>query len=330
MDDSSVQDAARHLDHLREIFLTRRDPYRAHEEARSLLEQFARMPAFLKAVLMQHLSEPETFNKLRKNPVLDFIIEDNERFTLVANCFLPRDDRDTQLSHQSVHHHGSLLLSTVALLGPGYETWNFTRPTPVEGRALLFDMSVTYASRHRVGNTLFIDAYDPHIVFYPEDLSVTLALWSHRSPVSWKTRIRRNPLLQRFKKPLRAAAQFLGLARSLDLNVGTLLDYYPAEGRFKALERRAMYTTGSNKNFLLNLFHIVQRTGNADLGELVDYTVKKEQGHIRHSQLVKDYSGRMKANEPIQSQFEECHRFLPYANLRQADVRGAVRSWAKS
>ena len=284
--DRNVKDAVQYVAGMHDIFRTHADPYRAHEEARGLLAEVSRAPAFVKAVLQQHLAEAETFNRPRKNPVLEFVIEDNEYFTLIANCWIPRDDRDTTLSAQSIHHHGSLLLTTTAIHGTGYETWNFTEPEPIPGGEFLFNMSVSQAGRHPAGNIAFVDAYLPHIVFYPEQLSVTLALWSSSTPKNWKAALKKMPLIQRFKKPLKATLQFLGLARALELNVVTLFDYYPVGGAFKGLVKRVMYPMGTNENYLRNMFHVVQQTGNADLGEVIGDTLKRDRGRIMESKLV--------------------------------------------
>ena len=322
--DRCVTNAVCYVRGLTDIFRTHADPYRAHEEARGLLAQLAKDPKFFAAVLQQHLSDIETFNHPRKNPVLEFVIEDNAHYTLIANCWLPRDDRDTKLSHQSVHHHGTLLLTTTALHGSGYETWNFTKPEPVAGADLLFNMSVTQAGRHPIGNMVFVDAHIPHIVFYPEQLSVTLALWSDSAPGSWKTRLKKMPVIQRFKKPLKATLQFLGLARAFNLNVVTLLDYYPVGSAFKGLVRRVMYPVGTNDNYLRNMFYVMQQTGNTDLGEVVDWALKNGRERMLNPRLVEQYTTLIKSGMPIEKQFEESHRFLPYANLKRDDVRNAL------
>ena len=306
------------------IFHTYNDPYRAHEEARELLVDLS--PWFFKPVLQQHLSDFNTFNCQRKNPVLEFIIESNEHYTLIANCFLPRDDGNTHLSHQSVHHHGSLLLSTASVFGPGYETWNFTKPQSVPGRKYLYNMSVISAVHHQVGNALFVDAYFPHIVFYPPQLSVTLALWSNRTPVNWKTRIKRNILLQRLKMPLKDTAKILGLAHFFELNVVSFFDYYPSEGAFKGLKKRAMYPLGSNEKCLRNMFYIIQETCNDDFVDLVDHMIKRNGMYMKNRQLVEDYNSLMKEKVPIHPAFENSQHFLALANLRQVDVRGALSS----
>jgi len=155
----SMKKAIVRLSELDDLFLSSNDPYLAHEGARKLLIDCVHDQTFLPTVMRQHLLEAETYNHRRKAPAVEFVIESNPYYTLVANCWIPRDDRDTQFSHQSVHHHGTLLLSTVALQGPGYETWNFTKPEPIRGKDLLFNMSLTYAGHHTVGNLVFVDAF---------------------------------------------------------------------------------------------------------------------------------------------------------------------------
>jgi len=309
---------------LDDIFWTHSDPYRAHDEARGVLSELSGNPEFFYGVLYQHFLEAETFNHPRKNPVLEFVIEDNERYTLIANCWIPRDDRDTQLSHQSIHHHGSLLLTTTTIYGGGYETWNFAKPEPIPGPAQLFQMSVSYAGRHQIGNVLFVDSLIPHIVFYPEQLCLTLGLWSQKTAANWKTRVKKNSLLQRFKRPLKATLQYLHLAPAFKLNVVAWFDYYPTEGGFKSLKRRVMYPMGTNENYLRNMFHVVQQTGNADLAEVIEHTLSQNKESISNSNLVGRYLSDLREGIPIEAEFEERHKFLRYANLKKEEVQAAL------
>ena len=105
---------------LRSIF-SRPDLYEAHEECVPVMDAMARDPAFFFGVIRKCLSDPEYLNRIRHYPTLAFPIEENEDFTFVANVFLPLPDGNRDLSFQSIHHHGQLLLTTISASGAGYE-----------------------------------------------------------------------------------------------------------------------------------------------------------------------------------------------------------------
>jgi len=144
--------------------------------------------------------------------------------------------------------------------------------------------------------------------------------------VTWKSKLMKARLLQRYKKPLKSAFRCTGLDRLLGLNVVSLMDYYPAEGAFKGLLNRVTFPMGTNPNFLRSLFHVVQESGNADMVEVVEDTIRRHKDRIPGTRLVQDYCSQIKAGVTIEPQFEEAHKFLPCATLRRDDVRNALAS----
>ncbi len=83
-------------------------------------------------------------------------------------------------SYTSIHHHDDSLLTSVGVRGQ-YES-------------LLFESVCEQLKNHKMellaverqiqqsGNVIHVPPYSPHVVFYPDDLTVTLALWSKANP----------------------------------------------------------------------------------------------------------------------------------------------------
>src|SRR5262245_8657754 len=94
------------------IFRRVRDKHQAQEQARAVLLDMAADGRVLPAVLKQHVSNSARLN-LGNFPSLGFEIALNPYFGLVANSFFPLPDGQTDLTANSVHHHGDMLLSTV-------------------------------------------------------------------------------------------------------------------------------------------------------------------------------------------------------------------------
>src|SRR5689334_4446424 len=97
---------------LRKTFSDKRDKYAAHEAARPILQQLASSPEAFGEILRRHLQTADAFDRMHY-PVVSLEIETNRHFGLVANCWIPLPNRDTDMSTKAIHHHGSMLLTTV-------------------------------------------------------------------------------------------------------------------------------------------------------------------------------------------------------------------------
>ena len=260
---------ARHVEGLRQLFRYSRNKHEAHFRSQDNLKEMASDPSVLAAVFEKYLARPGVLNS-RHYPVIGIEIELNAHYGLVANCWIPLPDRRTDVSTKAIHHHGEMLLTTVTAFGPGYEHWTFSRPSLADPERELFTLSVLEREPHPLGHAAFVDAYVPHLPLYPGALSITLALWSHRSHTSWKDRVKRLPFLKGREKALRELGVRLGLARALDLKVVRYFDFCPSAGGFRGLRERTEFAHGPNEDFLSSLFHVLQQTGQPQLAARIE------------------------------------------------------------
>lgn len=86
---------------LRAAFADTRDKYAAHERARPVLLDMAASPAVFTSLLDRHFARADALT-LKHYPVVGLDIEINEHFGLVANCWIPLPDRDTNMSTKAV------------------------------------------------------------------------------------------------------------------------------------------------------------------------------------------------------------------------------------
>lgn len=261
----------------------------SHIAARSILGDMAASDETLFSIISQNINDPEFMQSKRINPVLALPIFETSAYTLVANCWIPRPDGDTSISHQSIHHHGNLLLTSVAAFGPGYESFLFKKGYSV-GETV--DLCLEEAFQHTRGNIEFVDTQTPHLVFYPSALSITYALWSKEAP---RKIAELDPKLKLLKPALRKISLTLGLGAILGLNQEENLDFYVEAGSFRCLKRRIKYSAGSRENFLGALRYLLEHTG-----------------------YSRDSVGS--ANE-----FEADHLLIPRVNLRRAEVLACLR-----
>lgn len=269
----------------------------AHLAARPVLSRLAATDAALHEIFTSCLLSPGFLDSRRINPVVALPIFETATYTLVANVWIPRPDRRTDISHQSIHHHGNLLLTSVSAFGPGYESVIYGQ---IKCGAHPFP-PLEQIFQHERGNLEFVDVRTPHLVFYPSRLSVTYALWSRESS-SLGGRILRSAPLRALKPPLKWLGRALGAKTLLTSNPATDLDFYAEGGEILPLGDRVQYQPGSNRNFLEALRFIAAEIGYAD-----------EKGLAR-------LTARVRPDHPPVNEFEEHHLMIPRVNILRSEV----------
>jgi hypothetical protein len=308
---------------LTSIFRASRSKHEAHERSRDVLLEMAHNPRVFTEALIAHVREHHGLNGTNF-PVVGVDIESNPYFELAANCFLPHSGGRTDLTWNSVHHHGHLLLTTVTAFGPGYEHWRFTQPKLLDPERDLFTISVIDRKAHGPNDAAFVDAYMPHAVMYPQSLSVTFALWSSEGPVTWRDRAKRLPFVKGREDVFRRIASHLGISRSLGINVIRYFDYFPCDGGFKGMRERVQFQRGPNEDYLHSFFHVLQRTGNESVAAAISHQLSRP-GELRNPAVVAALLKRLRAGVPIDSQLSKgVHEPMPHMNFPAAAIEHAV------
>lgn len=309
------------------VFRSAKSKHEAHRAAAPLMEQLTREPAFLSAIIESYLLRKGTLD--RKNyPVVGMEIAENPWFGLVANCWIPLPDRATSISTKCIHHHGNMLLTTATLFGPGYEHWMFSRPVPHAGGNGVHTMELLERAPHPQHHVSFVDAWVAHTPFYPQDLSITLALWSNRFDTTWRDHLKRMPGVRANAAALRDLAVRAGLRGALDLKVVESYDFHPAEAGFAVMPERKEFELGPNEDHLHSVFHVLQRTGNEHLGRVVRRQL--DAGAIGAARsVVEMLLGELERGRPIEGRLSSGHHGIPYANFTRDDVLRSLRLTAR-
>jgi hypothetical protein len=296
--------------------------HEANERARPLLEQLSRDPTFLAAVLERYLETPGSLDK-KNYPVVGINIALNPYFGLVANCWIPLPGRETHIATKAIHHHGDMLLSTATIFGPGYEHWMFSTPKPLTDGGDTYRMELLEAAPHTLHHVSFVDAWIAHTPLYPKSLSITLALWSSRHPVTWRDRAKRIPLFKGRETELRNLAVKLGLRKKLALKVVESFDFVPEDAGFRVMRERKEFELGPNEDHLCSVFHVVQETGNERLARTVRRSI--EQGKVKVGRAaVERLLTRLEKGTPIEGKLSEGHYGVPHANFTRQDIERAL------
>ena len=316
----------RHTAELRRIFAETKDCYRAHEISRKVLMEIAAEPNLLGPLLRHHLSDPKNLNKLNF-PSPGLFVADSQHFYLCANLFfgdLPQFAEGQSVT--CVHHHGSLLLTTLAAFGPGCEIWTLSRPreTRLDN---IFSMEPIGRQRNSLGRFAFTDAGYAHIVFPPAQLSVSLALWSSATRRPVFDAMKSNAVLRRYKARLLALVKLMKASSALKLNEVVNFDFLPKESGFQAIPKRLQYPYGPNEDYLVNLFYLIQSSGNEDLADVVNELLSTRLHELTNPQSIRALLGALARGDRINQTLSEPHQFMPGINItREELLRGLGRT----
>ncbi len=301
-----------------------KDRRAGHERSRTILRQMTNEIEILFEVFRRNMSRPDFFSSVRGNPVIGLPIIEDEKFSLIAHCWLPLPPKAEPTTHQSIHHHGKLLLTSAAAFGPGYDSIIFKAGFEPDAETRITHLEVdSYYTNHR-HQVEFVDARAPHVVFYPEALSVTYALWSPESPER-ASKIKRFGFLQKNKKALKAAIDRVGLSGILAINKAEYLDFYPCDGRIVQMQDRVTYPAGTKANFVQNLFFILQSVGFSDAAFLDRIAREFPQANPGISPWIQ----RLRHGERIEDVFEPIHLNIPKVNIPRRELLGIFPDLAK-
>lgn len=299
-----------YLNQIRRNF-ARKDRRAAHHESQPTLREMAQDPEVLPEIVRRNLASPGYLEKTRINPVLAMEIDKSNDFEFILHGWMPLPDRSTDVSHQSIHHHGHLLLTSVSPFGPGYESILFQSDFSLDretGRAIL---RAERYYRNSLHNLEFIESQTPHIVFYPPAVSVTYALWCpEKSSVAGS--LKKNRLAQKYKQQTKSVLKALGLARAAGINVVEYFDFYLAEGAIWALKERVRYPAGDHENFIQNLFHFLQQIGFRDF----EFVARLPEP----TAAVTRWKSAFLKQEAIPDRFLAAHLGIPQINMNKQDL----------
>ncbi|MFL5763461.1 MAG: hypothetical protein ACJ77K_05910 [Bacteroidia bacterium] len=301
-------------------FREQENRYKAHELCKPLLLEMAKDPGILYQIIAKNLSEPGFLSKKRDNPVIRLDIDENETLTFVAHCWLPLPDRRSDLTHQSIHHHGKLLLTSVSAWGPGYESVIFQKGFTIDKTAGTASMKPDKIYRNHLHNIEFIDTDTPHVVFYPADVSITYALWSNAESTASEN-IKKIGFVNRYKKQLRKVIDAVGAAKLLGLNTNEYLDFYPENGKIIAMKDRVKYAPGSNQSFVNSFFHLLQQTGYTNFSSIANSIagLPAAQRPVPAALLAKLRSG-----EKISDEFDTAQMNIPHVNFERETLMRSI------
>lgn len=308
----------KYVGELKAIFKRARDKHDANYQSANLMIEMSGDSGLFSDILRRHIEKEGSLNT-KHYPVLSVDIELNEFFVLVANCWIPLPDKNTNISTKSIHHHGDMLLTTVTAFGPGYEHWTFETPAVVDAGKEIYELKLLEQTPHPLHHVAFVDAYIAHLPLYPPDLTVTYSLWSSRFPTTWKDKLKRMPIFQQNSDRLRKLAVKAGLSKQLELKVVEYFDFYPSSEGFRGLRERKEFESSNNEDYLASLFHIIQATGNEKLA-LIIYGKLNSAEKIDNRILIESYLKDLESGKMILGRLSSAHYGIQEANFTKKQI----------
>ena len=297
------------------IFSDEKDRYKAHEKATPVLKAMGSDRNVLFDIFRQNLLNAEFINKPRHYPTIAFDIYKDENIGINGNCFMPLPDRSGDLSFQSIHHHGKLLLTTVAAFGPGYESILFKKGFVINKENQTVHMEIEKDYQFLPGSIEFVDSNQPHVVFFPKDASITYAMFTYASVNTATQKLKNNFFVRKFKEPIRKGLKMFGLLDKAGVNAVEDYDFYPEKQQIKVLKNRINFESGSNENLLTNVFYVFQKTGFDDF----IFLDKLKNVYPSHTHLHK-LIDRFKNGKEIKDEFYDFHQNVRYVNLSKKEI----------
>ena len=302
------------------IFRNEKNRYKAHEMATPVLKAMGADKEVLFDIFRQNLLSKDFINKERHYPTLAFDIYKDDNIGINGNCFMPLPDRSGDLSFQSIHHHGKLLLTTVAAFGPGYESILFKKGFVIDKENQTAHMEIEKNYQFTPGSIEFVDSDQPHVVFFPKDASITYAMFTYASVINTTQKLKNNFIARRFKEPIRKSLKMLGLLDKAGINAVENFDFYPENKKVKILKNRINFKSGTNENFLTNVFYVLQKAGFKD----TDFLNKLKTIYPSHNHLHQLIDKLIKGKE-IRDEFYDFHKNVSYVNLSKQEILNAFQ-----
>jgi hypothetical protein len=317
-----MQHIEKYTSALKSVFVNAKNKHEANFQSVPIMEEMSGDKKFLTEILLHHIAKKDSLNT-KHYPTVGLNIELNEYYGLVANCWIPLPDRTSDVSTKAIHHHGEMLLTTATAFGHGYDHWLFTTPELVDEEKEIYSLKLINHAPHPLHHVDFVDAYIPHLPFYPPSTTITYALWSHRHTVTWKDKLKRIPIFQKNSDKMREIAVKVGLASPLDLKVVNYFDFYPTCDGFRGIKERREFERVSNDDYLWSLFHIIQETGNESLS--VNIKEKLDSGeNVTNPALVRELVSKLESGVSIEGKLSPNHFGVEYANFTRAAVENAL------
>jgi len=234
------------------------DRYAAHDAASPIVEQLCQDLDFIHEALRGVVSDPAF---LQEADYLTFPLLTSGDVIIQLNLFAPIRDGGNRITQDNVHHHGWRLLTTGLVSGEGYDSIDFKHRCHENRVGDKIHIEVEEMFRHVRGKIRFIESNKPHVVFHPNSLCSTLAVWSADNVLASQGIKRQLEAFPGLRKWIVKGIHAARLNKVLGLNQLEGLYYHPEGGRFVETQNYSKPFDGDREEILRCMFVFFQQVG---------------------------------------------------------------------
>jgi hypothetical protein len=270
------------------IFQQAQSRCEAHRRLQPLVEALCDDRAFLFEAFRHCLSQPGALSRTTR---LTLPLFESGDIAVALHLFAPLRDGARHIACDNIHHHGWRLLTTGVICGE-YHFIDFLRRSHEDRSGEAVNLKVERIACHVKGRVRTVDSYTPHVVFRPDALCCTLAVWSADQILLNQAVKRRLAAFPRLRGLAVRSAHLARLDGMLGLNPTRGIYFRPEGGRIVEARNYKTPADGEPAEVLACILHLMQRLGFEDsafLGRLADAAPPETAALIR----------RMRAGEEI-------------------------------
>jgi hypothetical protein len=301
------------LNQITKIFKTTANKYESHLKCYPILHQMAADDDVIFEVFRRTMEKPKFFEKKHCTPDFQVTLLDAPECFLFVNFFGPNQDKRTDISYSTMHHHDDYLLSTLNAKGAGYKSMIFKQGYEINRDTNEAKIDLEKYVRHTLGHIEFINCHTAHTIFYPESMTMTYGLWSTFYPTPQASKIKSSPFIQKNKELIKKA---INIFRVNTKSIGVAQyreDYFcPENGKITFLDGQVLPPNGDH--FVQNFFNIAH--------EFLQFSDKRFLKKV-YSDKVKEikkgeelpWLERVIENDLVERNYDSYNMYLPKRNV---------------
>ena len=213
-----------------------------HSKVGSVLKKMATDKNFMQEVVKRNFDDTGFLKQKWSGFNIPFLyIFENDFLNIKIHLFPPLESKKEHLAAHCIHHHNNYLLTTYAFFGTGYETILFDKEITEAGEKNQVHMGISENFKQADKNPHTVDAWEPHVVFAPQDLSATLLMWTPDKVRSTDT-LRNVSFIKALKTPLRKLIQTFGLESTFGIAEAATYQWYVKDKKFYRIEEEAYFS----------------------------------------------------------------------------------------
>lgn len=309
-----------HIIAITKIFKTTDNKYEAHLRCNPILYKMAADEEVIFEVLRRNMRKPKFFSKKLCTPDFPLWLAEEPEFSLHAFFFGPNQEKRTDVTYSTMHHHDDFLLSTINAKGPGYKSLIFQPGYEIDTDKMEAKIELEKYSLHAPNHIEFITSHTAHVLFYPDAPTLTYGLWSTHYPTSRVTKLKNSEFVKKNKEKLKNLVDKMKLnLRKVGVQQYREDYFFPENGTLKFLSGQIDPPQG--KHFIQNFFHHAKEfIGFNDtnfLKKLYSELNKSNQGENNSLSWIE----RAIEKETIERNYESYQMYTPKRNVPIEEYR---------